>query len=435
MAEALTTDLSEWRRGQFRSLLQFGRASLRAAGGAQWLDDDGNPDESQPVHTWVTARMTHCFAVGSILGVEGAGEVADRALRGLKVLADPEHGGWFASIGSGAATQALAGGRFDGTKAAYAHAFVVLAAASATMAGRSGARELLDEALGTLDRRFWEPGPRLHADEACRDWSVTNPYRGVNANMHGVEALLAAHDATENVVWLERAESIIDRVISWAEATEWRIPEHFDPTWVPLPEFNADRPRDQFKPYGSTPGHGLEWARLIAQTVVARGRVSAHVAAEAEPRPPDERVAAARVAAAGRLFDRAVADGWDVARRGFVYTVDWQGAPVEPRTFHWVAAEAVAAAGVLARCGGGNAARRRRIEELDAVWWEYIRTFVADEERGSWYHELNAENRPSGVTWVGKPDIYYAAQAVILPDLPVAGSVAGAARAAGPILA
>ena len=40
-------------------------------------------------------------------------------------------------------------------KAAYVHAFVVLAAASATAAGRPGGRDLLEDSLSVVDRRFW----------------------------------------------------------------------------------------------------------------------------------------------------------------------------------------------------------------------------------------------------------------------------------------
>lgn len=428
--------LGTWRRGELTRLLRFAEGSLREDGAAQWLDDDGRPDTTQPVQTWITSRMAHCFAVGALLGVPGAGELADRALRGLRdVLADHEYGGWFASVGPGPVARAVAAGDFDGTKAAYAHAFVVLAAASGTMAERPGARELLDSALAVLDERFWEAGPRLHADESSRDWSVLDDYRGVNANMHAVEALLAAHDATGDREWLDRAASIADRVIAWAAANEWRIPEHFDVDWTPLPEFNADRPRDQFKPYGSTPGHGLEWARLILQVDIAQAARAQEAGRDDATAEFDDDAAARpvsgglRTEAAVALFDRAVADGWDAERGGFVYTVDWAGEPVEPRRFHWVAAEAVAAAGVLGRVTGDP-----RYAALAAGWWEYVRAHLVDAERGSWHHELDTENRPSGLTWVGKPDVYHAAQAVILPDLPLTGSVAASARAAGSFL-
>jgi mannose/cellobiose epimerase-like protein (N-acyl-D-glucosamine 2-epimerase family) len=344
------------------------------------------------------------FGFAHLLGVPGAGEAADVALEALRThLRDEEHGGWVASRGPGADD-------VDGTKAAYAHAFVVLAAATGTVAGREGAPELLELALRTLDERFWEAEHRLHLDERSRDWSAVDPYRGVNANMHAVEALLAAFDATGEREWLERAASIADRVAAWAEANRWRIPEHFDDRWRVQLELNADRPDDPFKPYGATPGHGLEWARLLVQLDVAGGTSG---------RRTDDATA---------LFDRAAADGWD--GDGFVYTTDWQGRPVVARRFHWVAAEAVAAADVLHRVTGDG-----RFVTSAAGWWRWIDAHLVDHERGSWHHELDTDNRPSGRTWIGKPDVYHAAQAVILPELPLAGSFGAAARAAGPFLA
>ena len=35
--------------------------------------------------------------------------------------------------------------------------------------------------------------------------------------------------------------------------------------WVADLECNKEKPDDQFKPYGATPGHGIEWSRLIVQ--------------------------------------------------------------------------------------------------------------------------------------------------------------------------
>ena len=397
---------SAWRREHFVSLLRFAEGSIREDGAACWLDDAGRPDTSHPVETWITARMAHIFAVGQLLGVSGAGTHAERAIAGLRdVLGDAEFGGWLAARGEGE--------ELVGTKEAYAHAFVVLAASTGKIAGVPGAVELLTDALAVLDARFWEPEQQLHLDERSRDWSSTSDYRGVNANMHSVEALLAAHAATGDAVWLDRAAAIGDRVISWAEGNEWRIPEHFDAAWTPQLEYNADRPHDPFKPYGATPGHGLEWARLLLQ-------IDAEAGTEGR-----------RTAAAASLFDRAVADGWDAAHGGgFVYTTDWTGTPVEPRRFHWVAAEAVSTAHVLGRVTG-----EERYNALEAEWWGWIRTYLVDDEQGSWHHELDTENHPSGRTWVGKPDVYHAAQAAILPELPLTGSFAASAQRAGQILA
>ncbi|MCK0117166.1 AGE family epimerase/isomerase [Isoptericola sp. S6320L] len=401
--EARTTSAPEtarWRAEEVRRLLAFGAPSVDGSDGAAWLDDDGRPDRGQPVHTWITSRMAHTFALGDLLGVPGCGERADRALAGLTgALHDDEHGGWFAARGPGDAV--------DGTKAAYAHAFVVLAAASASQAGRAGAGTLLDEALGVLDERFWEPGAGLLADEWDRAWTTLSPYRGINANMHGVEALLAAADATGEARWRDRAAQVVDRTASWAASNGWRIPEHFSVDWTPDLEFNADRPHDQFKPYGSTPGHGFEWARLMLQLDVAAEQVGRHT---------DTAV---------QLFDRALADGFDGT--GFVYTVDWTGSPVERRRFHWVAAEAVAVAEVLAVVTGAS-----RYAEQAAAWWALIRERFVDPERGSWHHELDTSDEPAGEVWAGKPDIYHAVQALLIPDLPLTGSLAESARRAGP---
>uniref|UniRef100_UPI0026350682 AGE family epimerase/isomerase n=1 Tax=Gryllotalpicola sp. TaxID=1932787 RepID=UPI0026350682 len=49
---------------------------------------------------------------------------------------------------------------------------------------------------------------------------------------------------------------------------------------------------------------------------------------------------------------------------------------------------------------------------------------------GSWIHQLDPTNVPSTTIWEGKPDIYHAYQAVILPMLPLAASPAGAILAA-----
>ncbi|MDO8150513.1 AGE family epimerase/isomerase [Isoptericola sp. b408] len=385
-----------WRAAEVRRLLAFGAASLPDGSGARWLDARGRPDPSRPAQTWITARMAHTYALGELLGVPGCGTLADRALGGLSgPLHDAEHGGWFASVGPGDA--------LDGTKAAYAHAFVVLAASSAVQAGRPGAGALLDDALDVLDRRFWDDGAGLLVDEWDRSWTVLSTYRGINANMHGVEAMLAAADATEDPRWLERAVRVTDRVAAWAEATRWRIPEHFTADWTPDLELNADRPRDPFKPYGSTPGHGFEWARLMLQLDIAAGH-------------PGRRTEVAL-----QLFDRALADGFD--GRGFVYTVDWSGTPVERRRFHWVAAEAVAAAEVLAMVTGES-----RYGELAASWWGLLRRRFVDTDRGSWHHELDAHDQPAATVWDGKPDIYHAVQALLVPDLPLSGSFAESAR-------
>ncbi len=392
-----------WLDDECRRLLEFGRGFPHPRGGSSWLDDDGAPDLSKPLHTWITARMAHVYSLGHLLGQPGAGELADLAVAGLTgPLRDRENGGWYPSLGP------------DGVpaegKEAYGHAFVVLAAASATIAGRPGARALLDDALAVFDERFWDDAAGLCVDCWDSAFSTLDDYRGVNANMHAVEALLAAADATGDRRWSDRALRIADSVVGWARTNGWRVPEHFTPDWTPLPEHNVDRPDDPFQPYGATVGHALEWSRLLLH-------VEATLGGEAPPWLEP---------AARELFDRAVADGWHAdGADGFVYTTDWDGRPVVHDRMHWVAAEAVAAAGALHRRTGDS-----RYAALEASWWGYVRTHLVDTERGSWHHQLDAHNHPVATVWPGKPDLYHAVQATLLARLPLAPGLA-ASLAAG----
>lgn len=174
---------------------------------------------------------------------------------------DKEFGGWYSGITSD--------GKILPNKQCYAHAFVILAASSAILAGKSEAKKLLQDALDVYDLRFWNEEEGLSCDTWNTEFTKLDSYRGINANMHTVEAFLAAADVTENQIYRIRAGRIIRHVIAWAGENDWRIPEHFTSDWIADLECNKDHPADQFKPYGATPGHGIEWARLIVQWAVS----------------------------------------------------------------------------------------------------------------------------------------------------------------------
>jgi sulfoquinovose isomerase len=397
-----------WLEAHARGLLEFGRGTVPDESGGRWLTDDGAVDPSQPVFTWLTGRSAHVFALGALLGVPGSRPSAQRAITALRThLHDDDHGGWYASVG--------ADGVPDTTKSAYAHAFVVLAGSTGTVAGLDGAQELLSDALTVLSERFWEPDAGMHADEWDGAWTHRDPYRGVNANMHSVEALLAATDATGDPQWAARALTIAERVVGWARDGDWRIPEHFDAGWAPQPGLNRDRPDDQFKPYGATPGHGLEWSRLLLQldATIAGTTTAGGSAPEVD-----------LVGAAAALYERAVLDGWAAdGAPGFVYTTDWDGTPVVRTRMHWVAAEAIGAAAALHQATGD----RSYAEDYER-WWDYAAEFLLDHERGSWHHELDPSNAPAATVWAGKPDLYHAFQAALLPALPLTPGLAVAIR-------
>jgi len=384
-------DHRAWLAQQLRRQLSFGKHFPHPDGGAAYLDSRGRPDPDQPVFTFVTARMAHVYSLGHLAGVPGCLPLATRAIDGLRGrLHDAEHGGWFASAGPGDAV--------DDTKLGYAHAFVVFASASARVAGVPGADDLLAEALATLDERFWEDGPGMHADSSNRDFSELAEYRGVNANMHSVEALLSAADVTGEVRWRERAARITGNVLGWAEEQDWRIPEHFDTDWQPMLEHHRDQPDHPFEPYGATVGHALEWARLALHVHACLG----------------ERADDALVSGARALFDRATADGWGAdGADGFVYTTDWSGEPVVQQRMHWVAAEAISAAAAL-----GAATGDAMYEQWYRCWWDYAQEHLIGED-GSWQHELDAGNEPAATVWPGRPDLYHSGHAVLLGRLPL----------------
>jgi mannose/cellobiose epimerase-like protein (N-acyl-D-glucosamine 2-epimerase family) len=343
--------------------------------------------------------MLHVYALGHLLGRDGDADLAAQALAGLTGrLRDEMNGGWLTNVDDA--------GESPDEKACYTHAFVVLAASSGTVAGLAGARDLLGEALELWELRFFDDMAGMFVDSWNRDFTRLNDYRGVNANMHAVEALLAAADVTGDHGLRDRALGIARRVaLEFAEPQAWRIPEHFDSHWRPELDHNRDRPDDQFQPYGATVGHGLEWSRLLL-----------HLEASLAD-PPDWLLSAAE-----GLFDRAAADGWAVdGADGFIYTTDWDGTPMVRDRMHWVVAEAIAAAAALQARTGND-----RFAALAATWWAYAERYLFDRTYGSWHHQLDATNHVIETVWPGKPDLYHAVQATLIPRLPLAPSMATA---------
>lgn len=389
---------SEWLAAERNRLLDFGADIVDPAGGAYYLDDVGQPDLEKGIQTYLTCRVVHTYSLGAMLGVAGCEEIAKGAMIGLTGrLRDHEHGGWLPGVDQYG--QPLS----EGAKQCYQHAFVVLAASSATAAGLPGARELLDDAVAVLLDKFWVAEDGMCVDEWDRTWTTLDPYRGVNGNMHTVEALLAAADVLDSAELRERAHLITRNVISFSAVNDWRIPEHFSADWEPDLQLNRDRPDDPFKPFGATVGHGFEWARLILHLEAAL---------------TDDQIESLFESATG-LFARAMIDGWSVdGAEGFVYTTDWTGTPVVHDRMHWVVCEAIAAAAALYKRTGRDA-----YVDWYTQWWAHAVTYFIDHENGSWRHQLDRRNEPTDTVWPGKPDLYHAFQAALLPALPLNPSI------------
>ncbi|MEZ1315379.1 AGE family epimerase/isomerase [Pseudomonas fluorescens] len=391
----------QWLAAEGLRLLGFAKASKLADGFGN-LDEKGRLPVGAQAETMNTARMTHSFAMAHIQGLPGFAELVDHGVKSLSgPLRDAAHGGWFASAH-----------HLDGNtgKAAYLHAFVALAASSAVVAQRPGAQALLDDAINIIDTHFWSEEEGAMRESFSRDWRDEEAYRGANSNMHATEAFLALADVTGDTRWLNRAQRIVERVIhGHAAANDYLVVEHFDRDWQPLRDYNRDNPADGFRPYGTTPGHGFEWARLVLHLEAARG--------QAGMLTPGWLVGDAQ-----QLFEHNCRHGWGIdGLPGIVYTLDWGNKAVVRHRLHWTHCEASAAASALFKRTG-----EAQYETWYRRFWDFCEQYFIDREDGSWHHELNPQNRPSADIWGGKPDLYHAWQAVLIPRLPLAPSMASA---------
>lgn len=367
-----------------RRALDFFDASPRAGGGFHVLGLDGHPlpDRVQELHT--TTRLVHSYALGQMAGRPDVAGIVDQGMAYLwSHHRDRDHGGFVWSVEDGDVA--------DGTKLAYGHVFVLLAASSAKMAGHPDADRLLTDVSDVLDRHYWDDEAGLLRDEFTRDWQPFSTYRGMNANMHGVEALLAAHEATGEGEYLRRAGRILDFFIVRQAASEgWRIPEHYDQHWRPDRTY-AGNP--MFRPAGTTPGHSFEMARLLLQWWDAAGR------------PAGDATAHARA-----LTERALSDAWDHQRGGLAYTLHFGGAVDNTARYWWPVTEAIGAVAALIKADP---------QPGDEVWyrrlWDFAVAHLIDHDRGGWFPELGVDDRPSDRQFAGKPDIYHALQADLLP--------------------
>lgn len=363
------------------------------AGHFRSLDLAGTPVPT-PVRDLVgQSRLTYSFALGHLMGRPGARALAESGVAWLlDVARDKEHGGYRWEIGA----------EGDDTKHAYGHAFVLLAAAGAVLAGAARAGELLDDIVKVLDEHFWSEAEGRYREDFTADWRPLEAYRGQNSNMHLVEALLTAYDATGDQVFLDRALSVATHIAhDEARRYGWRVQEHHDATWRPLPEYNKDTPFDVYRPYGTLPGHSWEWARLLVQL---------HHASPGN---------GWLLPAARDLYARAFEDAWWPGREHPVYTIDADGTPVIEDVVWWTVAEAITAAATLSEATGEPG-----YDEDYVRLWAYADRHLIDHEHGGWFPVLK-DGVVSEHPWPGKPDLYHALQAHLIPLIPTAASVAG----------
>lgn len=372
----------------------FQAASINKNGGFFELDDEGRPlDRDNPVRAiHATTRMVHCFAIGSLIGRPGSDEIVDHGMRYVwEQHRDQKNGGYIWSLDEN--------GPKDDSKQGYGHAFVLLAASSAKLVGHPLADRMLADVTDVIVRRFWDEHRGAVREEFANNWSEISTYRGQNSNMHLTEALMAAFEATGEKMYLDMAERIADLIIrQHAVPLGHRVAEHFDENWTLDKDYLGS---EMFRPAGTTPGHWLEWARLLYQLwTLGEKRLSW------------------LTDAARQLFQQAVALGWDDVNGGFFYTLDWNDQPVMREKLWWPVAEAIGAAAFLTAYD-----RDDYFQTWYRKLWDYAENHVIDHQRGGWRSELTEDLQPSSRLFVGKPDIYHALQACLIPLYPATGSL------------
>lgn len=346
------------------------RALDPAGGMYHYFKDDGTVYDTRHRHLVSSTRFVFTYAMAWRQFQDPAYlDGLRHALRFLREAHRAPDGDGYAWMLDGRAVE-------DGTQHAYGQAFVLLACAHATMAGVEEAHAWIGETFELMERRFWIDADGLYADEASQDWSTLSAYRGQNANMHATEALLAAHAATGELRYLERAYTvawnITQRQAARCGGLVW---EHYDRDWQPDWKFNLDDPENLFRPWGYQPGHFTEWAKLLLQLEArAQGRLS-HGLDWLLP-------------TAEKLFRVALEKGWDPENGGVCYSLAPDLTVCDFHKYFWVQAESAAAAAMLARRTGN-----------DDYWtwygrlWEYSWTHFVDHQHGAWYRILDRENR------------------------------------------
>ena len=393
-------DHRQWLRAEGRRLLRHYTRAL-VPGGFATLGNSGRLVDDTPQGV-VTARMVHCYSLAALMGVPGASLIADHGIVALLdgPLRDHAAGGWFEDASA------------PSRKKAYLHAFVALAGASATMAGLPRGEALMHAAMEVIDRHFWIEKEQVMQPSFAADWSDPEAYRGANCNMHTTEACLALLEATGGVRWLDRALALARRFgHDIPNAHGGTLPEHFSPEWEVLPDYGADQPSDDTRPFGLTPGHHAEWGGLLLKVEAACG---------AAGRPAPEWLLPDAVA----LFDKAVELGWAPdGLPGMVYTVGFDGSISIPNRAYWVQAEVANTALMLHRRTGDA-----RFEKSYRKAWDFIADRLIDHDVGGWRHEVDPEGHPSTLVYPTREDLYHDFQATVTPLIPLSASLAGGLR-------
>ncbi|MDT3766907.1 AGE family epimerase/isomerase [Gleimia hominis] len=402
---------NRWLSKHLQALVETGRSAMVPTGFGM-LNPDGSIDKTRPVDLAATARFTYVFCLATELGIPGSRKYADHGVRCLrKYFKDPEFDGWFFAIEHqpDADGNGVPHGEDGAWKRQYSNAFLLLAAASATVANRPGGNELLLEAMRDQEAHWWDETVDRVRARYNRDYSELADYRGMDSNLHTTEAYLAVAEVMDDPVWIDRATAILRFVYEEASNNDWRVGEHYDSNWEPLRNYPGHSRGVQHFPNAVVIGHQMEWARLAVHVRAANktiGRTS-----------PDWLLELSQ-----EMFERARVDGWRRnGKPGFVYSVDFEGNVVDASRMQWIVSEGIAATIALRQAvldDGGSIGSVEHYDHHYRSWLDYVEEYVI-EQPGYWHRCLSEDNEVTESYLPGLKDNYHAVQALLMPRLPL----------------
>jgi mannose/cellobiose epimerase-like protein (N-acyl-D-glucosamine 2-epimerase family) len=207
------------------------------------LGPDGRADREAPRRVFVQARQIYCFAKAAQIGWYPQG--AEIALRGLEHLLAKAKG----PDGRPGFVHTLApdGSVLDPLRDSYDHAFVLLALASVYALDRDAQiRAEIDGLLSYLDTELRSPNGGV-----VEGLPASMPRRQ-NPQMHLFESMIAAFDATRDMMFQQRAGEFFALFLAnLYDKRKQVLGEYFEDDW------------SRIEPVSVEPGHQAEWVWLL----------------------------------------------------------------------------------------------------------------------------------------------------------------------------
>jgi mannose/cellobiose epimerase-like protein (N-acyl-D-glucosamine 2-epimerase family) len=331
------------------------QAGLDPRGGfAERLTLDGAPDLAAPRRVLVQMRQVYVFSHAAMLGLHPEGTAQARAALDLVMARARLSGGSFAyAIGPDGTIS-------DATCDTYTLAFMLMATSWLYRAsGDPAVLDHMDTILAAIEKAR-HPGGLGYAES-----DRPGPVRRQNPHMHLFEAFLAAHAATGQARYLEKAGEIFHLFRN----------HFFDPKPGVLREFFTQdlKPADGAAGEIVEPGHHHEWVWLLGEYAKAAG----------QPLPPEARA----------LYDFAVRHGHEPAT-GLIYReVGPDGRVLDGGKRAWALTEAIKADIALAEADGVPL-KGLAVQSIDGLFAHFL-----DRPRpGAWLDTILPDNSPAVAT-------------------------------------